>query len=483
MLLGQIKRAVERYKLLERGERVVVGVSGGPDSMALLHALRVMSRETGWRVHGAHLHHGLRGTAADRDLALVKAYAEGEGVPLTIERLAPESLDGPGVEARGRMLRYAFLHRVAERTGAERIATGHTMDDQAETVLLRLLRGSGTRGLAGIQPRRDDGVIRPLLLARRRSVIAFLKGAGIAYGEDETNRDARFLRNRVRHEVLPLLRTLSPRITERLASMADRLRADEAYLAAETNRVGRAWLDEGHATGPRRIAGGEREQLSKLPEALRSRVLMALLADAGAEPDRLADAIECIEAHLAPGATPGTVDLGGNLRVRWGAQGVFVERGARRDTGDAAQPLAVPGTTTLPDGRAIRATILSGAGEQRVSPETPVAGGAAGKAQALFDLADLTLPLAVRTRLPGDRMRPRGFGHWRKLKDVLIDARVPQAERDRVPLVVMGEEILWAAGVRASERGRPGPGPARRLFLELLGEGSAGAGIEPAREK
>ncbi|MFQ5458638.1 MAG: tRNA lysidine(34) synthetase TilS, partial [Myxococcota bacterium] len=485
--------AIGRYGLLERGDRVVVAVSGGPDSMALAHALCVMAPEGGWEVHAAHLHHGLRGRAADEDLALVEAWAAREKVPLTVERLGPDALAGPGVEARARTLRYEFLRRVAAQAGAARIATGHTMDDQAETVLLRLLRGSGTRGLAGIQPKRPDGVIRPLLLAMRAEVLTYLAGAGVAYGDDETNTDPRFLRNRVRHEVLPLLRSLSPRITERLASLAERMRADEAYLAAETGRLGTPWLekDRGGAAGAGNAPpAADREQLLKLPEAIRSRVLLALLAEAGAPPDRLADVIDRIEAHLAPEVAPGSLDLGGDLQVRWDSRGLTVAPAAGGASGAAERGLTVPGLTPLPGGRAIRATILddaageggdtAGAGtralfdEARVSAEGPKAAGEADPARASFDLDALALPLRVRTRRAGDRMRPRGFDHRRKLKDVLIDAGVPRDARDGVPLVLDGEEIIWAAGVRASERGRPAAGTARRLLLALVEDPAGG---------
>jgi tRNA(Ile)-lysidine synthase len=459
-------RAVRRYAMLARGDRVLVAVSGGPDSMALLHALRLLAREEGWEVQAAHLHHALRGADADLDLALVRAYAEGTGVPLHVERLAPESLQGPGFETRARARRYAFLRRVAVEVGALRIATGHTLDDQAETVLLRLLRGSGPRGVRGIQPRRRDGVIRPLILARRRDVIDYLGRAGVAHREDPTNRDPRYLRNRVRHELLPLLEGLAPRTTEHLARLADRLRADESYLDGEARRLGKPWL-EAAARGETGAAGGgpDLAGFAKLPEAVRVRVLLLLLKGAGVPADRVSDAVARVEEHLAPGAPPGGIDLGGGLRLRWDAGGLRVSGvAAAWDAGEAVR-LAAPGTARLGDGRHIEATVHPGGAPAEPARDEPDL--------ALFDLDDLLGPegegsLSVRARRPGDRMRPRGFGHWRKLKDVLIDARVPRDERGRVPIVLAGDEIVWAAGVRASERGRPTSETRRWLRLALL---------------
>ncbi len=475
MFLGQVRRAVRRYHLLERGDRVVVAVSGGPDSMALLHALTLLGREQRWRLHAAHLHHGLRGTEADADLDLVKRRCEETGVPLSVEFLAADRIRGAGMEARARRLRYAFLHRVAGQIGAARMATGHTRDDQAETVLLRLLRGSGPRGLVGIQPRREDGVVRPLILVSRAEVLRFLEGAGLAYREDRSNEDPAFLRNRVRHEVLPLLRRLSPRIGEHLASLADILGADEAFLDAEACRIAAPWLSEG-GTGGDEARIPDRESLAKLPEALRSRVLLRLLEHTGVPREGISDAIEKITEHLALGAAPGGLDLPGGRRVSWDARGVCAGLPATEATGPFDRPLEVPGWTALPDGRAIRARIVESIG---IGAEGPALEGASPS--AMFDERAVSGPLRVRSRRPGDRFRPRGFGLRRKLQDVLTDARVPRAQRDRIPLVVRGEEILWVAGIRASEFGRPSRTTRRCLLLELL-PGEAGLGEEVPAE-
>ncbi len=440
--------------MLAQGDRVVVAVSGGPDSMALLHVLRILGREERWQVHAAHLHHALRGADADADLALVEAYAKQAGVPFQVERLAPGDLDGPGVEARARERRYAFLRRVAAEVGAARIATGHTLDDQAETVILRLLRGSGPRGLAGILPTRRDGVIRPLILARRQEALAYLERAGVAFREDATNRDPRFLRNRVRLELLPLLEALAPRSTEHLARLADRLRVDEAYLSGEARLAGKPWLDAG-AAGAGRDAP-DLAAFAKLPEAIRTRVLLSLLAGAGLEAERVSAAVARLEDHLGPDSAPGGIDLGDGLRLAWDDSGLRVGRPDVPAGADRLLP--VPGVLSLWDGRSLGATVL-----EADAPLPDAAGG------ALFDLDTLGEPLRVRSRRPGDRMRPRGFGRWRKLKDVLIDAGVPRAERDCVPIVVAGDEIIWAAGLRASERGKPTAATCRRLFLTLRG--------------
>jgi len=368
------------------------------------------------------------------------------------------------MEARARRARYAFLHEVARRIGAGRIATGHTRDDQAETVLLRLLRGSGARGLSGIQPRREDGVVRPLILASRAEVIAFLARGKIPFREDATNRDSRFLRNRVRHEVLPLLRSLSPRIDERLSALADSLRADADHLE-ET--AARAWRARGTASGE----GLDGAWLLELPQAIRRRVTGAALRAAGTPPDRVAMAIVAILDALAEGGAARVIALRGGGVARVDGAGIRIGRSVdttpRSDSpGPFDLPLAVPGVTPLPGSRAIEAEIRE--------EEPP-----AGRAIAIFDLGAISAPLRVRSRRPGDRIRPRGFGRTRKVQDLLTEARVPRAERDHVPIVVMGDEVIWVGGLRAAEIGAPGLETGKRLVLTLR-EPEPGAGLRGA---
>ncbi len=453
MLPARIRLAIRRYGLFRAGDGIVMAVSGGPDSVALLHALALAARGEGWKLHAAHLHHGIRGDEADADENLVRGHAARLGIPFHGSRLDPDLLRGPGIEARARRVRYAFLHEVARRTGAGRIATGHTRDDQAETVLLRLLRGSGARGLSGIRPRREDGVVRPLLLTSRAEVIAYLARGKLAFREDATNRDPRFLRNRVRHEVLPLLRSLSPRIDERLSALADSLRADADCLEEITARVRRA-----RDTAPG--DGLDGAWLLDLPEAIRRRVTGAALRAAGTPPDRVASAIVAILDALAEeGSASRLIELRGGNTAQVDRAGVQIgkpaDRALRSEFPEPFDlPLASPGVTLLPGGRSIEATIREEA--------PPVSSDI-----AIFDLATIVAPLRVRSRRPGDRIRPRGFGRSRKVQDLLTEARVPRAERDRVPIVVMGNEVIWVVGLRASEIGAPGLETGKRLVLAL----------------
>ena len=258
--LGTVRRTIVRQKMLAPGERVLVAVSGGADSVALLAALAALAPRLGVTLHAAHLHHGVRGADADRDEDCAVGVAEQLGVACTVERAA-DLRSGSNFEARARARRYAFLRRAARAAGCTRVATGHTRDDQAETLLMRLVRGAGRRGLAGMDPVRDRWLIRPLLACGRADVVAFLTARNLPWCEDASNRDVSFLRNRLRHEVLPLLRALNPSIDATLAATA-------TVLATEDR-----WLDDAVRTRVGPAPSLAVDALASLPLALQVRIL------------------------------------------------------------------------------------------------------------------------------------------------------------------------------------------------------------------
>lgn len=238
-LVGVVQASVRRYALLRRGERVLVAVSGGTDSVGLLLVLATLRRKLGIELVAAHVNHRLRGADADADEACAAAAAAALDVPFVRADLGRRLAHVANLEARARRLRYAALQRLARANRCDRIATGHTRDDQAETVLMRLIRGSGGPGLAAIRPRRRDGVVRPLIDCRRADVARAARAAGLAVREDASNADPRFLRTHVRRRVLPLLAELNPAIIDACANLADAARA-EARLV---RRWGDAELD------------------------------------------------------------------------------------------------------------------------------------------------------------------------------------------------------------------------------------------------
>ena len=435
--------------MLKGGETVLTAVSGGADSVALLDVLGSLGSEWSGSLHAIHVHHGLR-PEADADADFVRALCLRMGVPLSIERVSVRS--GPpweGLEAEARRARYAAFREVARRIGARRIATAHTADDQAETVLMRLLEGAGPRGLAGIAPTRGL-LIRPLLGARRADVEAHLRSRGLDWVEDASNRDPRFLRNRIRHEVLPYLaRAIEPSIVDRLARSATLVRGmvdDLEHIAVrELQSLGRRGA-EGWVLKVAELAG--------LPRELAVETVRQAAWELGHSGALRGHVQKALRRLLAPGPVRGAVRTGGVTVER---SGRWLRVGPGRLPPLASHEFPVPGDLALPEvGLTLEARCFPRA-EGYVAPRESLL--------AAFD-ADLLPPrLHVRARRRGDRFAPFGGPAERRLKSFLIDAGVPRWERERVPLLEAAGDIIWVAGLR---RGQAAPvGPETKRILEV----------------
>jgi tRNA(Ile)-lysidine synthase len=445
-VIDAVRDTIRRHAMLAGGEAVLVAVSGGADSVGLLHALSTLAGELALRLTVIHVDHGLRPDSA-ADAAFVETLARDHGLPCVVERIAVTR--GGSLEARAREARYSVLRRHAARLGADRVALGHTADDQAETVLMRLIEGAGPRGLAGIPPVRGP-YIRPLIEMRRAEIVAELTRAGLAWREDPSNRDTRFLRNRIRHELLPLLAsTYNPAIVPALARAAALTRR----LLAQVSGMAERELDASAAVSADEIVLA-RSRLAALPAELAAEVLRLAAARLGQTAPLRAWAHRGLRRVLREPPPRRPFALGG-ITIEVGGDHVRLARGARLRL--LPRPLAVPGVTALPEiGRAIEARVLDPAGAY----EPP-----RSRDRIAFDADALPGPLAVRPRRRGDRFLPYGSAASRRLKSFLIDARVPRWERDAVALVVAGDEIIWVAGLR---RAAAAPvTPATRRVLEL----------------
>jgi tRNA(Ile)-lysidine synthase len=418
---------------LDAGDGVVVGFSGGADSTALLWGMSKLSARRGLRLHAAHLDHAMDAGSAGR-AAKAGNLAGRLGVPLTGERCDTLTARrrGESAEAAARRVRYEFLERTRQRLGARYIATAHHRDDQAETVLLRLLFGSGVEGLAGVRPVYGT-VVRPLLALPRAVLAAAAAAAGLEPADDPTNRDLGAPRNRVRHFLLPALAADEPDLAGRLARLAGKARA-----AAQA-------LDRRFAASlPLRLAGGgvavERRALESLPAALQPFAFAWLHRQAGAPypAGGAARAELCRQLAERPHAA---CDCGGGWR--WEAMnGLLVLRhdgGAREKVPDFTYTLEIPGTLHIPE-IAVSLRVYRRAVEPWMFQGSPYRAG-------------LALPLhegdrvTVRNRRPGDRIQPLGASGSRRLKEVLIDRGVPRQMRPRLPLLCVAERIAWVPGI------------------------------------
>jgi tRNA(Ile)-lysidine synthase len=449
---------IHRHALLRDGGRVLVALSGGADSVALLFLLRELEAGGLLTVMGAaHLHHGLRGAEADADEAFCAALAGRLDVPFVSERAdvaASARASKRSIEDAARTVRYAFLDRAAARLGAETVAVAHTCDDQAETFLLRLLRGAGTRGLGSIRPRAGR-VIRPLLDVERAALREYLGSLGESWREDATNLELAIPRNRVRHELIPYLGSrFSPGVTAVLARGAALAQQDEDFLQDSAIELARRIVLTTERTQIRLDAAG----LAVAPRALGSRVIQQAV-------ERLAGgrsiSFEHVDAVLSLAAGQ-AVSLPGQDAARAADVIVLRSRTGRAEAGAGpwhkyVVSLSIPGEVRLADVIVEAERLESGVGRQRKwearGPEVGVAAGG------------LALPLAVRTRRPGDRFHPLGAPGPRKLQDFFVDRKVARGERDTVPLVVDGRDrIVWVVGQSVAEDFRV-TDPSRAVIL------------------
>ncbi|MFN8485133.1 MAG: tRNA lysidine(34) synthetase TilS [Anaerolineae bacterium] len=499
-LVEETRRAIEAHGLMNAGGSVIVAVSGGPDSVALLDVLVRLRDHLGITLHAAHLDHRIRPTSAE-DAAFVADLAHRWGVACTIASadvpaLAVEA--GLSLEDAGRLARYGVLAALADALGATVVAAAHHADDQAETVLLHLLRGSGLAGLRGMRPSaplppvadapaatvaRTDApnvadvlkppamppparLVRPFLGIRRDDIRAHVAAFALPHRLDPTNADPSILRNRVRLELLPLLATYTGAITDILGRTAQTLSDDYDVLHALTLA---AWPDVAHESG-----GGIELDLAALaaqPRAVRRALVREALTRLGSLRDvSLAHIARCLA--LAEDGAPGTgADLPSGIRVTRGYTTLTVGRGQPPlpdwpllPPGSLPLAVTVPGVTALPGRRWALHTEWAGAAAfepaapSRATPcwtETMDAGAAAGG-------------LWLRSRRAGERFQPLGLGgRSRSLHDFMSDAHIPPPARDRLPIVANGAHIVWVGGFRLDHRARVTPDTHLRLRLRF----------------
>jgi len=498
-LLRRVRQTIEAYSLIRVGDVLVVGVSGGPDSLCLLHVLQRLSPEYNLALHVAHLHHGLRGAEADGDADFVRRLAAAWGLPLTVDELDVPALardEGLAFEEAARRARYAFLARTAAAAGARTIAVGHNADDQAETVLMHFLRGSGLAGLRGMLPRtpldsyrllptagmgvnaatgaegplQSLNLIRPLLEIPRAQIEAYCDEHILEPRFDRSNLDTTYFRNWLRLQVIPLLEEHNPNLRAVLGRTARVLAGDHDLL--------RSFLEE---TWPRivRLEGDEEIHFDLASwRSLPSGLQRSTLREAIHRLRRTLRNINFLHVEYAlqvacSGATGDRATLPQGLMLTVGYECLTI-------AGEAqlwplpewplllpeSEPLAVavPGLTSLPGSAWVLEVAMSSRADLPAGwQDNP------DPWRATLDAGTVVAPLWLRTRRPGDRFRPLGMGGQApKLADFLTNQKVPRAVRDRLPLLVTAWGIAWVPGLRVDERARVSESTAEILTLRFL---------------
>ena len=455
---------------VDLGRRLLVAFSGGADSTALLLACNVLHTRRGLQVAAAHFNHRLRGADSDRDALFAETLCRETGVECitgSADVAAHRDREQLSLEEAARELRYGFLARAVAEHDAQAVATGHTLDDQAETVLLHLVRGSGLAGLAGMRPshvlQSVDAtpalrVARPMLGLRHADAERFCAEHGVEPRLDRSNEDLRHPRNRLRHVVLPELATINPRAIEAIVRLSSHVRAE---LDLIDRQVDTAWRDVAVGTGGNvRL---RRECLRALPDGLLPHILRRLYESvAGSTAQLELVHVEQMTA-AALGRVGATVGLPRGLRMEIGYDHVSLLR--PEDDGlpcpyppsVGQAPLPVPGRVRLGAGFGLAASVE--AAPANLCDSSPWV--------SFLDPAVAGTPLFVRSRRPGDRFQPLGMAAPKRLQDFFVDERVPRAWRDRVPLVETERGIAWVAGRRPAEWARLTAGAPRALRLEL----------------
>ncbi len=470
-LIRRTAAFIHEERLIDPGCALLVGVSGGPDSVALLHAmtaLRELLRID--RITVLHFNHRLRGQASDDDQGFVLLLSEKLGLNCLTggeDVRGFADANGVSVEMAARMCRHRFFQETLAAGAADRLALAHTADDQAEEVLLRLFRGTGPSGMAGMLPKNRRGIIRPLLFAWRSEILDYLRAGGYDFREDESNRESFCQRNALRNEVIPLIRRhFHGRVQEAVVRHAELVRAEESW-----------WHDQSEA----HWSGVVREELSgrlaldcaalaSLHPALQRRILRRGIERLRGHLQRIyAVHVEALR-NLALGAAGSAhLDLPGRLRAcrRGASLIVWVAQADGQGEAIEAHPAATfdePGEYRFP-GWEWTLSFVSSLGEQRVERSAPNAEDSVFEAR--MDADTLLWPLHVRAWMPGDRFMPLGLKGMKKLQDYFVDRKVERNRRGLIPLLCDQEKICWVAGLQIDERVKVAPHTCRVLVVRL----------------
>ncbi len=437
MLLLKAIETINQYSLFDKGDTLVIACSGGADSASLLHLLNELKKDWELSLIVGHYNHKLR-KEADEDHCFVRKLASNYSLPFYSESgdvKAFANENRMNLEEAGRRLRYGFLKRIAEENGNALIATGHTMTDQAETVLMRIFRGTGSLGLGGIQPKTEGGIVRPLLLVKRTEVLEYIEKKGLEYRVDESNFNTDFLRNRIRHRLIPYLENnYSPSITDTLSRLALIVQDEESFLkeiSRQKSALAYVWLKDQYWL--------DMDFLRTLPTALQKRTVREYLS--GIRGDLRGISYNDIYTILH-------LKRGKEFRLEKGL--VFKNRsgllGVQKDPQDVKYRYKWTGDSPLK----IRETGTTVKG-QRVDKKMD-SRDFNNKKRAFVDRSRLKFPLVVRNRRRGDRYVPLGSPGSQKIKEMMRARRIPGADRERYPVFVSGDEIVWIQGFPVSEK-------------------------------
>ncbi|UCF86848.1 MAG: tRNA lysidine(34) synthetase TilS [Nitrospiraceae bacterium] len=430
-------QTIKRHSMLQEGDAVLIGLSGGPDSVCLSVILEEVRDNFNLSLHALYVDHGLRPEESRDEETFCEGFCDEYGIDFHSEKIEVKAYaeeSSINIHEAARELRYDAFERTALKTKASKIAVAHNADDQSETVLMRLVRGAGRRGLSGI-PYMRGNIIRPLLDIRREDIEKFLSEKQIQFVTDSSNLKTEYLRNRLRQEIIPILRKDNPSVTDSINRTADILREEERYLDIATTR-----------TMMRLITRKTDESielfltpLMTIDRAILRRVLKRALSEIGADRGIELTHVDGVIHLIKDNRSGDMINLPKEIRAVKSYSTLLLTKEVF--PGLQTQYIDVPGETLIGEKGL---TIISQLSDKAVE--------ITNRDAAVFDFERLVLPLQLRKRREGDFFYPAGFGRRKKLQDFFVDEKVPREERDSVPIIVSGEDIIWVAGYRADDR-------------------------------
>ncbi len=452
-------QTIKQYDMLQKGDSVLVGVSGGPDSMALLHSLMALSDSMDMRLGVAHLNHCLRQKAADKDEKFVKSVAKKLGLPFFIEKtniLKEREKTGLSLEEAGREARYHFFNAVCRKMQFDKIAVGHHQDDNAELILLNLLRGSGPAGIGGIPPVRKN-IIRPLIRTPRAKIIDYIELQKIDYVIDQSNDDVRFARNKIRHQLLPLLKNnYNPKISETLNRLGTILQSEEEWISALVNPL----FDQAVVNSDEQSIKMSISELLSFHMAEQRRIIRkAILKIKGNLRKITYSHIDSIIQLISKNYADARLDLPDRIRILKQTDQLIIQketqnlRTAKPAEEDTKPPVfeylvSRPAAESLD--RLYIPEIKTRITFNKTTPAEIQNLSGQGDHVAFFDWDRLQFPLIIRNFRPGDRFSPIGMTGTQKLKKFFINNKINPSKRAAVPIFLSGETIIWVGGSRIS---------------------------------
>jgi tRNA(Ile)-lysidine synthase len=440
-IVNKAAATVKKYSMLSGGEKILIGLSGGPDSVCLFHVLNNMKDKFALDLNATYIDHGLRPGETDMEIAFCKKLCENLNIPFVTKSIDVKTYareQKMNMQEAARQLRYKIFDEVSYEINARKIALGHTADDQAETLLMRLFRGSGPTGLSGIPPVRKN-IIRPLIEIERKEIERFLDDLKIDFITDSSNTKKDYLRNKIRLSLVPMIKEFNPDITKTLSKTASIFRDEEKYFEILVTKTLMKLISR---------KTDSRVELFLTPfeimdKAIIRRVLRRVIDETRGLRGISFIHIEDIIDLIKNGRPGDRIYLPGGIRVikEYSTLNLTSEPPVILNTYN----LTVPGETVLKEaGVLIKASVTEAPFEASASRPQAYS--------ALFDADKLILPLIARPRKNGDFFFPLGFGKRKKLQDFFVDEKVPRDERGRIPLITSEEDIIWVLGYRGDER-------------------------------